>query len=102
MDHLLTDYAVQIRNRMQNQTGRALLQAKNNSLWKWILLLRSFSTGSIFMDYELIILNFSFKISLRMCTCRAYFRSFRSFVYVSAVTAFPAKRSVALKGLIVL
>lgn len=28
MDHLLTDYAVQIRNRMQNQTGRALLQAK--------------------------------------------------------------------------
>lgn len=28
MDHLLTDYAVQIRNRMQNQTGRALPQKK--------------------------------------------------------------------------
>lgn len=28
MDHLLTDYAVQIRNRMQNQAERALSQAK--------------------------------------------------------------------------
>lgn len=48
MDHLLTDYAVQIRNRMQNQTGRALPQKKNNSLWKRIRLLRSFPVGSYF------------------------------------------------------
>lgn len=48
MDHLLTDYAVQIRNRMQNQTGGALPQKKNNSLWKRIRLLRSFPVGSYF------------------------------------------------------
>ena len=48
MDHLLTDYAVQIRNRMQNQTGRVLPQEKNNSLWKRIRLLRSFPVGSYF------------------------------------------------------
>ena len=49
MDHLLTDYAVQIRNRMQNQAERALSQAKkNNSQRKRIRLLRSISIGSYF------------------------------------------------------
>lgn len=49
MDHLLTDYAVQIRNRMQNQAERALSQAKkNNSQRKQIRLLRSISIGSYF------------------------------------------------------
>lgn len=48
MDHLLTDYAVQIRNRMQNQTGRALPQEKNNSLRERIVIDGSVSTGSYF------------------------------------------------------
>lgn len=48
MDHLLTDYAVQIRNRMQNQAERALSQAKKNSQRKRIRLLRSISIGSYF------------------------------------------------------
>ena len=59
--------------------------------------------GPAFMiGYELIILNFSLKVSSWMCTAWTYFRSFLALMDVSAVSALPAQRSIALKGLVVL
>ena len=52
--------------------------------------------------YLLIVLYFPLKISLRMSTAGTYFGSFRSLVDVSAVSALPAKRRIALKSFVVL
>ena len=89
MDHLLTDYAVQIRNRMQNQTGRALPQEKNNSLWKRIRLLRSFPVGSYFSKILFILLsvqrNIQFLFVLKINNSQLFFQNKPSDVHMSGI-----------------
>lgn len=47
---------------------------------------------------KLIILSLTFKIGLRMSTCRTDIRCTFTFVDVSAVTAFPAQRCIAFES----
>lgn len=61
MDHLLTDYAVQIRNRMKNQAERALSQAKK---------ITPSGNGSVY--YDPFPLGVIFKDTGYSAACTAY------------------------------
>ena len=54
--------------------------------------------SGIFFFIELIIIFHCFKVSLRMKTSRAYFRSILSFMNISAITTFPENFSIFHKN----
>ena len=48
-----------------------------------------------------IVFNFTFKVDSGMIAGRAYFRCFGPFMYIAAVTAFPAQGSIAFESSVI-